>query len=164
MLWDIIWILSMTSWEVLWSAFGYSLASHLAVSLDTHWKFSLCILTAQSGHSWNEFSFCCPYARNYANIRVKKANSLWQAAEPVFQTPVCRGSICSDQFCSCTTSWLVSCSTALLLISTDRLLLFSFFLSTRSIVSFWQLVLSRKWYQNCVGFCESLPEILQWVD
>lgn len=72
-LWNIIWILSLTSWEALWVHLG----TVWLLILLYHWihveSFPFLSLPhRQSRHSWNECSFCCPYARNYANICVSR--------------------------------------------------------------------------------------------
>lgn len=150
------------------NAFGNSLAT-----LDTHWKFSFFIFTTQTITSFLKLvllllstckklcEYLCKlqYRRRILGSRALSCPCLqWLCVQP---SPLFLNHILS-----------VSCSTTSLLITTSRGLScwfffsfsLSFFSSTKCMVSFWQLVLSSKWYRTCMGFCESLAETLQWVD
>lgn len=151
------------------SALGNSLAT-----LDMHWKFSFLTLTTQTITSFLKLvllllstykKLCehlCKLQHRRRRILGSRALS-YLCLQRVWVQP-------SPLFSHHTLS--LSCSTTSVLVTASRGLSFWFYglfslsslSSTKCIGSFWQLVLASKWYRTCVGFCESLAEILQWVD
>lgn len=154
------------------SAFGNRLAT-----LDTRWKFCFLILTTQTITSFLKpmlllLSTCEKLCEHLCKLQHRRRQI--HGSRALLYPCLQRVCVQPSPLFLHHALW-ISCSTTSLLITTSRGLscwfyvwVFfppsPFFLSTKCIVSFWQLVLSSKWYRTRVGFCESLAEILQWVD
>lgn len=153
------------------SAFGNSLAT-----LDTHWKFSFLILSIQTITFLKlVLLLLSPCKKLCEHLCKLQHRSREIPGSRAFSYP-CLQRVCVRPLplFSHHALW-ISCSTTSLLTTTSRGLSSWFYVwgffylspvcsSTKRTVSFWQLVLSSKWYRTRVGFCESLAEILQWVD
>lgn len=169
-LWSPVWILSLTSFRVLWIHLGtvwlhwIHIESFLILSIQTITFLKLVLLL---------LSTCKKLCEHLCKLQHRRRRILGSRA---LSYP-CLQRVCvqpSPLFLH-HTLW-ISCSTTSLLTATSRglscwfyvCLVFFYlspvFSSTKCVVSFWQLVLSSNWYQTRVGFCESLAEILQWVD